>query len=38
MCDLPETPAHPALTLALSLWEREPEMSESPSPWGEGLG
>jgi len=31
-------PAKTALTLALSRWEREPERSGSPSPWGEGLG
>jgi len=37
MCDFPEISTKTALTLALSHRKREPEMSESPSPWGEGL-
>jgi hypothetical protein len=38
MCDLFKTPVNSALTLAFSHKEREPELPESPSPWGEGLG
>jgi hypothetical protein len=38
MCNIPEIPMNAALTLALSPWERELEMVESPFPQGEGLG
>jgi len=38
MFNSPEMLAKTALTLALSHREREPELSESPSPWEEGLG
>lgn len=38
MCNFPEMLVNTTLTLVLSWREREPEVSESPSLGGAGLG